>query len=104
MKFADAYGPGKFGLSFELFPPKTEAGETALWRNLEELMSFHPSLVTCTYGAGGSTRQKTLQIVSKVRQRHGCSVAAHLTCVGSSSDQLRSYLSEARDYGIENIV
>ena len=54
MKVAEAYGPGKFGLSFELFPPKTPAGEAALWRNLEELMAFQPSFVTCTYGAGGS--------------------------------------------------
>ncbi len=58
MKFAEAYGPNKLGLSFELFPPKTPAGEEALWKNLEELMAFGPSLVTCTYGAGGSTPPK----------------------------------------------
>jgi methylenetetrahydrofolate reductase (NADPH) len=104
MKLAEAYGPNKFGLSFELFPPKTAAGEDALWRNLEELMKFQPSFVTCTYGAGGSTRDKTLEIVSEVRRRYGCAVASHLTCVGSTIDQLRAYLTAAKRQGIENIV
>jgi len=104
MKLAEAYGPNKFGLSFELFPPKTAAGEDALWRNLAELMTFQPSFVTCTYGAGGSTRDKTLEIVTEVQRRHGCAVASHLTCVGSTADQLRSYLAAAKDRGIENIV
>ena len=92
MKLAAAYGPGKFGLSFELFPPKTPAGETALWQNLDDLMAFAPSFVTCTYGAGGSTRDKTLEIVTEVARRYRCPVASHLTCVGATVDQLRSYL------------
>ncbi len=99
-----AYGPDKFGLSFELFPPKTEAGEAALHKNLAELMAFSPSYVTCTYGAGGSTREKTLGIVERVRQQFGCPVASHLTCVGSTVDELRAYLAEAWRRGIENIV
>src|SRR5215475_8945802 len=104
MKIAEAYGPGKFGLSFELFPPKTPAGEEALWRNLDELMDFSPSFVTCTYGAGGSTRDKTLEIVTEVRRRYACPVASHLTCVGASVDDLRRYLTAAGERGIENIV
>ncbi len=104
MKVGEAYGPGKFGLSFELFPPKTPAGEAALWRNLEELMAFSPSFVTCTYGAGGSTRDKTLEIVTEVRRRFGSPVASHLTCVGATVDQLRQYLKAAHERGIENIV
>jgi methylenetetrahydrofolate reductase (NADPH) len=104
MKIAEAYGLGKFGLSFELFPPKTPAGEEALWRNLEELMAFGPHLVTCTYGAGGSTRDKTLEIVTEVRRRYRCSVASHLTCVGATVDDLRQYLTLAQERGVENIV
>jgi methylenetetrahydrofolate reductase (NADPH) len=104
MRIAEAYGPGKFGLSFELFPPKTEAGEAALWRNLDELMAFSPSFVTCTYGAGGATRAKTLDIVSHVRLRYRCPVASHLTCVGSTVDELKAYLDEACRRGIDNIV
>src|SRR4051812_26098462 len=98
------YGPGKFALSFELFPPKTEAGEAALLKSVDELMAFEPSYITCTYGAGGSTRDKTLDVVEKVRKRHGCAVASHLTCVGATVDDLRAYLTEAAARGIENIV
>jgi methylenetetrahydrofolate reductase (NADPH) len=104
MRVGDAYGPGKFGLSFELFPPKSEAGEAALWKNLDELVQFRPSFITCTYGAGGTTRAKTLDIVSHVRVRYGCPVASHLTCVGSTMDDLRAYLGDAQARGIENIV
>ena len=59
---------------------------------------------TCTYGAGGSTRDKTLDIVEQTKRRFGVRVASHLTCVGSTVDQLRGYLSEAQQRGIENIV
>lgn len=104
MKVHEAYGPGKFGLSFELFPPKTPAGERLLFENLTELLAFEPSYITCTYGAGGSTRDKTLEIVERVRQDFGHSVASHLTCVGSTVEQLRDYLHEAARRGIENIV
>jgi methylenetetrahydrofolate reductase (NADPH) len=100
----EVYGPGRFGLSFELFPPKTEAGEQAMHAHLAELMAFEPSFVTCTYGAGGSTRDKTLRIVAEVRRRYGCPVASHLTCVGATADDLRAYLAEAWLQGIENIV
>jgi methylenetetrahydrofolate reductase (NADPH) len=104
MKFSQVYTPGKFGLSFELFPPKTPAGDEALFRHVAELMRFQPSFITCTYGAGGSTRAKTLDIVSQVRERFSISVASHLTVVGSTVDQLRSYLNDAAERGIENIV
>ena len=104
MKVSAAYGPGKFGLSYELFPPKTPASEEALFGHVRQLMEFDPSYVTCTYGAGGTTRDKTLHIVDRVKQRFDVPVAAHLTCVGSTVDQLRAYLVEARQCGIDNIV
>lgn len=104
MQVRDFYGEGRFGLSFELYPPKSPAGETALYRHLDELMVFAPSFVTCTYGAGGSTRHKTLEVVNEVRRRYGCTVASHLTCVGSTVDQLRSYLASACEQGVENVV
>ncbi|HEV3417158.1 MAG TPA: methylenetetrahydrofolate reductase [NAD(P)H] [Pirellulales bacterium] len=104
MRVSEAYGPGKLGLSFELFPPKTEAGDAALFRHLDALMVFRPSFVTCTYGAGGSTRLKTLGIVAEVLRRYGCTVASHLTCVGSTVDELREYLVQASQRNIENIV
>ena len=104
MNIRDAYGPGKFGLSFELFPPKTEKGETALFAHVEKLMAFQPSYITCTYGAGGSTHEKTLDIISHVREQYGCAVASHLTCVGSTRDELFEYLRETADRDIRNIV
>ncbi|MBI3840301.1 MAG: methylenetetrahydrofolate reductase [NAD(P)H] [Planctomycetia bacterium] len=104
MKVSQAYGPGKFGLSFELFPPKTEAGEQELFHHVEQLIAFKPDFITCTYGAGGSTRQKTLEIVEQVQRRFGCPVASHLTCVGSTVDELRAYLQEAARRRIGNIV
>lgn len=104
MRIGEAYGPNKFGLSFELFPPKSAAAEHALFENLSELVKFEPAYITCTYGAGGTTRDKTLEVVAAVKERHNISVAAHLTCVGSTTEQLLSYLHDARQRGIENIV
>jgi methylenetetrahydrofolate reductase (NADPH) len=104
MPLSDYYRPGKFGLSFELFPPKTPAGEVALYRNLEQLLAFEPQYITCTYGAGGSTRDKTLDIVRHVKNTYRVPVASHLTCVGSSVAQLREYLQEAADAGVDFIM
>jgi len=104
MKVADAYQPGKLGISFELFPPKSEAGEQAMFNHLRTLMEFEPQFVTCTYGAGGSTRDKTLDIVERVRQDWQMTVAAHLTCVGCTIDELRDFLRDAAARGVENIV
>jgi len=104
MRFSEAYGLGRFGLSFELFPPKTAEGETQLFHHLRELVAFQPDFITCTYGAGGSTRSKTLDIISRVHREFNLPVASHLTCVGCTVDDLRAYLREAWDLGIENIV
>jgi methylenetetrahydrofolate reductase (NADPH) len=100
----DAYENGRFGLSFELFPPKTPESEAMMWRTVDDLMAFEPSMITCTYGAGGSTRGTTLEVIEGVRSRHAVPVASHLTCVGSSVDELRGYLCEARDRGVAAIV
>jgi methylenetetrahydrofolate reductase (NADPH) len=98
------YPARPFTLSFELFPPKSPAAEEALWDNLKQLMAYEPDVVTCTYGAGGSTRDKTLEIVEQAKRRFGVRVASHLTCVGSTVEQLVDYLREAERRGIENIV
>lgn len=104
MTLAAHYGPGKCGLSFELFPPKTDAGQQALFHHVEQLMQFRPDFVTCTYGAGGSTRDKTLEIVDGVKRQFKLPVASHLTCVNASVDQLRAYLEEAARRKIDYIV
>jgi len=104
MSLASFYQQDRPAISFELFPPKTEAGQRALEKHVGELMQFEPAYITCTYGAGGSTRDKTLEIVTAVKQQFQVSVASHLTCVGSTVDQLRDYLGQARDVGIDFIV
>ena len=104
MSIKDAYENGRFGLSFELFPPKTPESESMMWRTVDDLMAFEPALITCTYGAGGSTRGTTLDVIEGVRSRHNLPVASHLTCVGSSVDELRGYLREAGDRGVSAIV
>jgi methylenetetrahydrofolate reductase (NADPH) len=104
MKLSAAYGPGKFGLSFELFPPKTPQGVVTLFEHVGRLMSFRPSFITCTYGAGGSTQELTLEIVSRVYREFKLPVATHLTCVGRTGEQLRQYLQTARASDVANVV
>jgi methylenetetrahydrofolate reductase (NADPH) len=104
MSLSAVYGADRFGLSFELFPPKTDAGEEAMFRHVERLLEFQPGFITCTYGAGGSTQTKTLDIVARVREMSGLPVATHLTCVGSTAEQLAAYLTEARKRGVNNVV
>ena len=91
-------------LSFELFPPKTKKGEAALYRHVEALQKFEPDFFTCTYGAGGSTQQKTLEILDHVKQKFNIPVASHLTCVGSTVDQLREYLQQAKSQSVDSIM
>jgi methylenetetrahydrofolate reductase (NADPH) len=104
MRLADLYRPDTRNVSFELFPPKTEAGDESLYSHVSQLAAFRPALITCTYGAGGSTRGKTLEIVAAVKERFGFPVASHLTCVGATVDQLRAYLEEARLKRVDAIV
>jgi methylenetetrahydrofolate reductase (NADPH) len=104
MTIADAYGPNRFGLSFELFPPKTAEALTSLEHHVAELVKFQPSYITCTYGAGGSTQDRTLEVIGAVRRQHGLPVATHLTCVGRTPEQLLAYLRKAEELGIDNVV
>lgn len=98
------FQPGKLTLSFELFPPKTKKGEANLYRHVETLMEFHPDFITCTYGAGGSTQGRTLDIIENVKRQFNIPVASHLTLVGSTVDQLREYLQQAKERGVDHIV
>jgi methylenetetrahydrofolate reductase (NADPH) len=104
MKVSAAYGPGKFGLSFELFPPKTPQGVASLFQHVARLVEFRPSFITCTYGAGGSTQELTLEIVARVHREFQLPVATHLTCVGRTVDELRNYLRTALESGVSNVV
>lgn len=104
MSLASYYDSDQPTLSFELFPPKTEKGKAAMFRHLERLLGFDPQYITCTYGAGGSTRDKTLDIVCEVKENYQTPVASHLTIVDATQQQLREYLRRARDGGVDHIV
>jgi methylenetetrahydrofolate reductase (NADPH) len=92
--------------SFEFFPPKTAEGEENLSRALAELSSLEPTFVSVTYGAAGSReqREKTIEIVSRIKAEHGLEAMAHFTCVGSTVDELRGMLDRMRDAGIANVL
>jgi methylenetetrahydrofolate reductase (NADPH) len=90
--------------SFEFFPPKTEEGERNLQNALRELGPLEPSYVSVTYGAGGSTRDRTIEIVKSLKDEHGLEAMAHLSCVGTTEEELREILDEVRDAGIDNVL
>jgi methylenetetrahydrofolate reductase (NADPH) len=90
--------------SFEFFPPKTEAGEQNLYRALGELKPLEPSFVSVTYGAGGSSREKTIEIVKRIKEDFGLEAMAHFTCVGATVPDLRATLDEMQRAGIDNVL
>ncbi|HWX45147.1 MAG TPA: methylenetetrahydrofolate reductase [NAD(P)H] [Solirubrobacteraceae bacterium] len=90
--------------SFEFFPPKTERGEQNLYAALRELRELEPAFVSVTYGAGGSTRARTIEIVKRIKGEYGLEAMAHFTCVGATVGELRSTLEEMRGAGIENVL
>ncbi len=90
--------------SFEFFPPKTDRGLEALYGTIERLKPLHPDFVSVTYGAGGSTRQRTVELVVHIKREIGIEAMAHLTCVGASRSEIAAVLDELRARGIENVL
>jgi methylenetetrahydrofolate reductase (NADH) len=90
--------------SFEFFPPKSDEGMENLWRAASELKHDEPAFVSVTYGAGGSTRDRTITIVKRIKQELGLEAMAHFTCVDATVDELRATLDQMRDAGIENVL
>jgi methylenetetrahydrofolate reductase (NADPH) len=95
---------GRPVFSFEFFPPKTPEGEENLNRALRELQPLQPDYVSVTYGAGGSTREKTIELVSRIKGDFGLEAMAHLTCVNATVDDLRLTLDQMRDAGVDNVL
>ncbi|MDQ3769871.1 MAG: methylenetetrahydrofolate reductase [NAD(P)H] [Actinomycetota bacterium] len=90
--------------SFEFFPPKTPDGEANLFSALEDLARMDPDYVSVTYGAGGSTRDKTIDVVTRIREEFGLEAMAHFTCVAATEADLRATLDELRRRGVENVL
>jgi len=104
MRIIDYFGRDRPVFSFEFFPPKTEEGVRNLLTTAEELAKLRPSFVSVTYGAGGSTRAVTVELVARIKQEIGLETMAHLTCVGHSASELAGILDELQDRGIENVL
>lgn len=90
--------------SFEFFPPKDPAGEDRLWAAMTALEPFAPDFISVTYGAGGSTRERTIRITEEITSRTHIPTVAHLTCVGSTKDELSEILDHYHDAGIKSIL
>jgi methylenetetrahydrofolate reductase (NADPH) len=104
MRIAELYGRGRPVFSFEFFPPQTDAGYETLYRTVLDLKRLNPDFVSVTWGAGGSTRRKTVEIVKRIQRDIGVTAMAHLSCIGSTPAQLRETLAELETAGIENIL
>ncbi|HET7825508.1 MAG TPA: methylenetetrahydrofolate reductase [NAD(P)H] [Anaeromyxobacter sp.] len=102
LKFARERGEPIF--SFEFFPPKTDEGVRTLFETVEALRPLAPAYVSVTYGAGGSTRTRTVELVKRLKREAEVEAMAHVTCVGASRDEIAAVLDEVADAGIQNVL
>jgi len=104
MKIRNRLNPSNPCFSFEFFPPKTDEGVANLLKALEDLAPLQPGFVSVTYGAGGSTRDRTLDLVTHIKQETGIEAMAHLTCVGHTRDELRAVLKRLAEAKLDNLL
>ena len=104
MRVGHIYHHDTVSVSFEFFPPKTEKGWDDLFQTISRLVPLRPSFVSVTYGAGGSTRSFTHDLVVRIQRETGIPVVAHLTCVGSNRDEIRQILADYSNAGIDNVL
>lgn len=104
MKISERFQSGKPVISFEFFPPKTDAGFAPLFRSIAELQPLDPGFVSVTMGAGGSTRSKTVDLVVRIQRETGLTAMAHLPCVGFERDQVGAILGQLEEAGIQNVL
>ena len=95
---------GERSFSFEFFPPKDEAGEEQLWQAITELEPYGPTFVSVTYGAGGTTRDRTVAITERIARDTSMLPVAHLTCVGHTTDEITSILDDLRAAGVTHVM
>jgi methylenetetrahydrofolate reductase (NADPH) len=104
MRIAEMYDRGRPVISFEFFPPRTDRGYVSLFRTIEELKRLDPGFVSVTMGAGGSTRRKTLELVTRIQRQLGITAMAHLPCVGFTRAELASILDRIVENELENVL
>ena len=103
-RIKDVYGGSSWGLSIEIFPPKTPQGDSALFETLDRLAVYQPDFVSCTYGAGGTTSKRTVELCVEIQKRYKIASTAHFTCMGGTREELLNWLNFASDSGIGNIM
>ncbi|QWC85632.1 methylenetetrahydrofolate reductase [NAD(P)H] [Nocardioidaceae bacterium] len=101
---SDPTRPARRSFSFEFFPPKDEAGEEQLWTAIRELEPLQPTFVSVTYGAGGTTRDRTVGVTARIARETSLTPMAHLTCVGHSVEELRTILGQYADAGVRHVL
>ncbi len=104
MRISECFGAGQPVFSFEFFPPKTDEGVRNLFATLTELAPLRPSFVSVTYGAGGTTRELTVDLTARIKREVGLEAMAHLTCVGHSAAEIAGVLQRLREAGVENVL
>ena len=104
MRISQLYGSGKPVISFEFFPPKTEKGYQSLFRTISELQDLDPGFVSVTMGAGGSTRRKTVDLVTQIQRELDLTAMAHLPCVGFERSEVAEILKSLQEAGLENVL
>src|SRR5688500_5409165 len=104
MKIRELYATQRRVFSFEFFPPKTDKGLATLERTVGELRDLSPGFVSVTYGAGGSTRDLTIELVSRIERQEGITAMAHLTCVGAGRQEIAAVLDRLCSAGIEHVI
>ena len=104
MKIKEILKSSEPHISFEIFPPKTDAGFDSVMKATEAIADLHPSYISVTYGAGGGTSKNTVKIASRIKHELGVTSLAHLTCVSSTKETVHKVIDELKEQGIENIL
>lgn len=104
LDLGEVLASGRRSFSFELFPPKTPAGEEALWQTVREIEVLNPTFVSVTYGAGGSTQDRTVRLTGEIARETSLTPVAHLTCVGAAREELQDVVQQYAGEGVGTIL
>ena len=104
LDLGEVLSAGRRSFSFELFPPKTDEGERVLWQTLREIEALKPTFVSVTYGAGGSTQDRTVRLTGEIARDTTLTPVAHLTCVGASREELRGVIGQYAAEGVRTVL
>jgi len=104
MKISQLLKDNRRSISFEFFPPKTQEGEETLFKTIKELEFINPTFVSVTYGAGGTTRERTIRVVKRIHTETSLTVMAHQTCIGHTKNEIKEILEQYKNIGVQNVL